>query len=301
METIKRKLLSVVIITCNREESLKKTILSCVEHIAMQWELIIIDNDSKDGTRKMVNDICEKKKVDVKYYYSKVNLGVAGARNLGFDMACGEVVYFIDDDATIVSKGFCIDDAYEYIMKKDGVSVLSTKIYDTLLEGYLEEIVEYKKKLEDGVNLRCFIGCSHFIKKKAISKVPLYPDNLFYGAEEIYLSYIIHAQGGKIEYYDKIEVFHEPSPNARTSEYEKMRNRILNWQIVKEYIYPFPFIILTEVIYWIRIFKLTHFNLIKLWEIHLLHKKRYLKKWEYKLTISQYRGLVELFGFRYLI
>ena len=79
------RMLSVVIITCNRAGTVTKSITSCKEHCAMPWELIIVDNGSTDGTRDIVEKLCEEQHIHLIYYYSDVNLGVAGARNIGYE------------------------------------------------------------------------------------------------------------------------------------------------------------------------------------------------------------------------
>ena len=111
-------MLSIVIITCNRKDSLEKTILSCIDHVSVEWELIVVDNGSADGTRTMVEDMQKKIGFALQYHYSNINLGVAGARNLGYDLAKGEILYFIDDDAVVNKEGTCLDEGYYYLKKK---------------------------------------------------------------------------------------------------------------------------------------------------------------------------------------
>ena len=274
------KLLSVVIITCNREETIIGTIESCNNNINMNWELIVVENNSKDQTERKVKKFCEANDIQLEYIKNKTNLGVAGARVQGYNQARGEIVYFIDDDAVVLGKGNCIDEAYEYLLNSDEVQALSNKIDDTLYGGILPEIVEYDGKMKNGVDLRSFIGCSHFLKKGNVLPEPLYPLNLFYGAEEIYLSYYIHAAGKRIEYYDKINILHTPSPNARTSEYEKELNKQLNWYIVKKYIYPKKYFIATHILFVIRMIKLTKFNIKKLLGVYKIYKAYIKQKYE---------------------
>ena len=44
----------MVIITCNREETIIGTIESCNNNINMNWELIVVENNSKDQTERKV-------------------------------------------------------------------------------------------------------------------------------------------------------------------------------------------------------------------------------------------------------
>lgn len=290
------KLLSVVIITCNREETIIGTIESCNNNINMNWELIVVENNSKDQTERKVKKFCEANDIQLEYIKNKTNLGVAGARVQGYNQARGEIVYFIDDDAVVLGKGNCIDEAYEYLLNSDEVQALSNKIDDTLYGGILPEIVEYDGKMKNGVDLRSFIGCSHFLKKGNVLPEPLYPLNLFYGAEEIYLSYYIHAAGKRIEYYDKINILHTPSPNARTSEYEKELNKQLNWYIVKKYIYPKKYFIATHILFVIRMIKLTKFNIKKLLGVYKVFKNRYDEKYIKRISNKSMKNIWHKFN-----
>lgn len=294
-------MLSVVIITCNRVNTVTKSIISCKSHCSMEWELVIVDNGSTDGTKGVIEELCKTENIQLNYYYSRKNLGVAGARNIGYELAKGDVLYFIDDDAFIISDGFCLDEAYKYLKNNKDVLALSNKIWDELWGGILPEIAAFGREMQAGVQLRSFIGCSHFLKKDGSLINPIYPDNLFYGGEEIYLSYRIFKLGKKVEYYDKVYVEHHPSKNTRTSKYEMYRNRVLNWYIVKKYFYPQPYLLFSEIIFIYRILKLAKGSPAKLREVGIIEKERYDKKYEVKFTIDEMRKMNKLFGWRYLL
>lgn len=294
-------MLSIVIITCNRVESLMKTIESCLNKTQREWELVVVDNGSSDGTPEIVNSFCKEKEINLNFYQSSENLGVAGARNIGYKLAKGDVLYFIDDDAVITSEDKCLDKAYDYLMSKNNVQVLSTKIWDELWNGILPEITENNATMKTGVKLRSFIGCSHFIKKDSTLPETIYPDNLFYGGEEAYLSLAIYKNGKTVEYYEGVYVEHHPSKKTRMSKYDLYRNRVLNWFVVKEYYYPQPILWLSKIVYWLRIAKLAEFNLNRLKEVRKVHKERYDSKYCNKYALGEFNRIVKLFGIRYLI
>lgn len=294
-------MLSIVIITCNRINTVTKSILSCKEHCSIEWELVVVDNGSTDGTRERIEELCKTEGIQLNYHYSETNLGVDGARNIGYEMARGDILYFIDDDAFIISEGYCLDDAYRYLKYNNNVQAMSTKIWDELFNGFLPEITANGAPMKTGIQLRSFIGCSHFLKKDGVLTSPIYPGNLFYGGEEIYLSYKIFKFGKKVEYYDKVLVEHHPSKNTRTSKYEIYRNRVVNWYVVKRYCYPQPYLFLSSMVFLYRIIKLTKGSPTKLKEIYRLEKERYERKNQVKLTIAEMRKMNNLFGCRYLI
>ncbi len=91
---------SVVICTYNRCESLRETLESvfCQKvNRGLTYEILIVDNNSKDRTKKMVEEFRLKKKNLFRYVFEGQQ-GVAYARNTGVKNAHGEIVAFLDDD-----------------------------------------------------------------------------------------------------------------------------------------------------------------------------------------------------------
>lgn len=85
---------SVVIPTYNRGGVLLHAIQSVIQQTFDQWELIIVDDGSKDDTKSVVSAITDKR---VKYYYQE-NKGRSAARNAGIEKALGEYIAFLDSD-----------------------------------------------------------------------------------------------------------------------------------------------------------------------------------------------------------
>ena len=90
---------STVICTLNRREMLKASILSLTEQTVNreQHEIIVVDNGSNDSTRDAVDELT--KRIPNLRYVFEARPGLSNARNLASDLARGEVVAFIDDDA----------------------------------------------------------------------------------------------------------------------------------------------------------------------------------------------------------
>lgn len=88
---------SVVIPTYNRKDILKR----CLDALFFQntpatdYEVILVDDGSSDGTENMAVDF--RKHINFKYYKLK-NSGPATARNMGAKLANGEFILFVDDD-----------------------------------------------------------------------------------------------------------------------------------------------------------------------------------------------------------
>lgn len=87
---------SAIITTFNRKVLLGKAMRSVLGQTFTDFELIILDNSSKDGTEEMVKSMAEQDKRIV--YVRHPQLNIAQARNLGVKTARGEFVGFLDDD-----------------------------------------------------------------------------------------------------------------------------------------------------------------------------------------------------------
>lgn len=61
------------------------------------WELLVIDDASTDGTKKVVKQY-QKQDARIRYLRQKKNMGVAAARNRGIRAARGRYVAFLDAD-----------------------------------------------------------------------------------------------------------------------------------------------------------------------------------------------------------
>lgn len=61
------------------------------------WELIVVDNGSEDGTATWLKDIAKKEK-KIKVVLSDKNLGFGGGNNLGYKKATGDRICFISND-----------------------------------------------------------------------------------------------------------------------------------------------------------------------------------------------------------
>jgi glycosyltransferase involved in cell wall biosynthesis len=88
---------SVIIPTYNREKFLKIAVRSVLEQSFNDYELIVVDDGSSDGTKEMLQLAQAKLHGKIKYFYQK-NKGPAAARNQGLKEAKGEFICFLDSD-----------------------------------------------------------------------------------------------------------------------------------------------------------------------------------------------------------
>ena len=91
---------SIVIPFFNREQFLGEAIESVLGQSFTDWELLLIDDGSTDGSRKIANRYLKKlpHKIHLLSHENHINKGAAAARNLGIKKAAGNFITFLDSD-----------------------------------------------------------------------------------------------------------------------------------------------------------------------------------------------------------
>jgi glycosyltransferase involved in cell wall biosynthesis len=95
--------ITVVLCTYNRCETLPNALASVAAQALpaqVDWEVVVVDNNSKDRTRAVVEEFCERHPGRLRYVFEPRS-GKSHALNAGIREARGEILAFIDDDVTV--------------------------------------------------------------------------------------------------------------------------------------------------------------------------------------------------------
>lgn len=111
---------SIVLPTYNRAKLLHSALHSIVAQSFQDWELIVVDDCSKDDTQKVVDSIHDPR---ICYLRHKNNKGGSAARNTGIRKSVGEFVAFLDDD-----------DLWEFCYLEEQLNAMAA--YDAVTSGY---------------------------------------------------------------------------------------------------------------------------------------------------------------------
>ena len=84
---------SVIIHTYNNEKFIAETVASVLNQTYKDYEIIVVDDGSVDGTRDVLMPYMQK----IRYHY-KENGGIASAKNAGIGLSQAEFVAFLDHD-----------------------------------------------------------------------------------------------------------------------------------------------------------------------------------------------------------
>lgn len=292
-------MISIIYITKDRNSELYNSILSCEKSITITHEYIIIDNNNDERTLK--NFLSSKLPFLqnlIHIYKTTQNLGVSESRNIGYSFAKGEILYFIDDDAYVFNTSPILDEVYT-LMTENNIYSLATDIYDTTRKYRLVHKKSTKQtKLTSGlVNIKSFVGCSHFINKSLLDIHELYDPSLFYGSEELYFALKLYSFKCEIFLYDKMLVIHSPSFYNRKPKNINRLNGHINTAAIKTSYHHNFFIPLIFILFILRMLKFSNFNLFLIFKYTklLFDKNKKLKRIK-KLTIISSLKLWYLYG-----
>ena len=100
MKTYRQPFVSVVIAFLNEERFLPEAIKSVMEQEYQHWELLLVDDGSKDGSTQIALDFAAASGGKIIYceHEGHVNKGLSASRNAGIRKAEGELIAFLDAD-----------------------------------------------------------------------------------------------------------------------------------------------------------------------------------------------------------
>ncbi len=91
--------ISVIVPVYNTREYLEDCVNSVLKQTCTDFELILIDDGSEDGSKDICERLAEKdKRISI---ICQKHKGVSAARNAGIEAACGKYLFFLDSDDTI--------------------------------------------------------------------------------------------------------------------------------------------------------------------------------------------------------
>lgn len=89
-------MISVIIPVYNAKETLEDTITSICNNTYKEYEILLVDDGSTDGSSELCDALCEKNP-EIRVFHQE-NQGAAAARNQGVRQAKGEYIAFVDSD-----------------------------------------------------------------------------------------------------------------------------------------------------------------------------------------------------------
>lgn len=209
-------LVSIILPAYNCEKYVSETINSVLEQTYQNFELIIINDGSTDGTVKKVKEFL-KKDSRIRFFNNEKNLGVSLTRNKGISLANGEWIAFIDsDDLWEKDKlakqiAFAKETGAQFTFTGSSFIDENGEFYEGILQ--VPQTVSYRELLKQNI-----ISCSSvLIKKNIMAQFKMEKDE----AHEDYGSWLRILKTGILAYG-----LNEPLLVYRISKKSKSSNKI---------------------------------------------------------------------------
>ena len=199
---------SVIVPTYNRVALLKNTLESLYRQDFSDFEIIVVNDGSTDGTDEYLKTIAAKKNIK---YIQQINQGLAATRSAGLQAASGTYVAFTDDDC--VAPNDWLQRLYEIFQQQEAVCVGGACITgnpenpcagaNDMMQNYFKEV---SNRNTEGVP---FFTGNNVAYTRAVLEQVGGPDKRFrMGAEDRDLLYRVSMTGGKIVYAPSIAIQH---------------------------------------------------------------------------------------------
>jgi GT2 family glycosyltransferase len=115
---------SIVIPAFNRKNELRECLESIYRQDYQNFEILIIDNGSTDGTREMIL----RQYPDVRLFSNRRNLYACRTRNFGVARCVGSYVWFLDSDVVVVKED-CLSTMMELIKSDETIGGIGGTVY----------------------------------------------------------------------------------------------------------------------------------------------------------------------------
>tara|TARA_B100002051_G_scaffold276828_1_gene329647 strand:- start:1731 stop:3779 length:2049 start_codon:yes stop_codon:yes gene_type:complete len=268
--------LSIIIVSYN----VKDFLTQCIKSIERsnfkdrKYEIIIVDNDSHDGTQDLIKQSFD----NIKFIQNTNNLGFSKAVNLGISKSSGKYICLLNPDVIVDNN--CFSDLLNKIDENENIGCIGPKILNT--DGTIQHSCKRsfptplnsffrlfgldklfpKSKFFSSYNLtylnidvthsvESLSGAFMIFRKKIIEEIGLLDENFFMFGEDIDFCHRIKSKGYSIIYYPRVEIIHYKGESVKSSQYDmvsvfydsmkiyfnKYSKNYPSWKIISFFVY----------------------------------------------------------------
>lgn len=224
----KLPLVSIITANWNGGEIFRDCLLSLAKLKYPNWEMIVIDNGSKDQSEKYFEKIKLPAKTK-KLIRNQTNRGFAPANNQAVPFCNGEFVLLLNNDTKVPPN--LLNVLVKRMLQDKQTAVLQPKIFLMDKKGYLDNCGSYFTKIgflmhagfmekdsakyDKEKTVFSAKGACMMIKKEVIDQVGLFDDDFVSYFEESDFCWRVWLKGYKVAYYPKTFIYHKLGYTAR--------------------------------------------------------------------------------------
>ena len=217
---------SILIPTYNCRQFIREAIESVLLQTFQDFEILIIDDGSTDGTREVVMPFVKQFPDKIHYIYQE-NKGLPGARNTGWRKAEGEYIALLDaDDKWCPHR---LEEGLNIIEKDKAIGLVHANITRISETGEIVDTLKRDARFLSGAIFehiflrRADISCPTVLfRKECCQKIGFFDENLRHlGCEDREL-WLRIAKEYKIVYLDRVLAYYRLSAGSMSHNAERM-------------------------------------------------------------------------------
>ncbi|MDO8429660.1 MAG: glycosyltransferase family 2 protein [Candidatus Daviesbacteria bacterium] len=260
---------TVIIPNWNGKEYLKTCLPSLIKQSFKDFEIILIDNGSTDGSVKFAERF-----VNLKIIKLKKNIGFAPAVNLGIESSKSEYLVLLNNDTKVDIR--CLEYLVKAAESHPEVGMVAAKMLNFYNPKLIDSAGDYidavghannigwqerdGEKFNQAKNIFLVSGGGCLIKRQVILKVGLLDDDFFAYFEDVDFCFRAQLAGFKAWFEPRAKIFHVHKATSRRNqgltEYLQFRNMTIT--VIKN----FPPKLLIHNFNWLKIL-LVNINTVR--------------------------------------
>ncbi len=219
---------SIIVLNWNNYKDTKKCLISFKKIDYPNYDVIVVDNGSVDGSGKKLKEIFPS----YSFILNKENLGYTGGNNLGIKRAIDEgadYVLMLNNDTKVINPNFLYKIVGQ-MSEELSVGIIGPKVFDSdrivqetilfapTLLNLIRESLFFKihRKIKKNYNVAQCVevvsGVCWLIRREVIKTIGLLDEDYFMYVEEQDYCYRAEKAGWKIMYYPVESVIHYKEP-----------------------------------------------------------------------------------------
>ncbi len=226
------QLTATILITSKDRANLCENALRSAMSQNYECEIIVVDDGSSDDTAIRSKSVCPEARV----FRNERPLGIIAARNKAFEVAQGQIVFTLDDDAVFSGPSLVGSVVKEF--SPPCVGAVTIPIIDHLPDGTVRQRLPIENSTTDFPCVANFSGGANALRKDLFMKVGRYSGKSRQGEERgVCLRFL--QEGFLVRVAAEHHIDHYPQPatgNRGLIDYYNVRNSIA---FAKDF-FPFP-------------------------------------------------------------
>ncbi len=219
---------SIIINTFNRKKALLMTIESIINQTRCDYEIIVIDDGSTDGTEKALNNAFAHFSI---HYLWQPNAGVSRARNRGIQLSKGELITILDSDIICVSNW--LDQITSILYSDESIDILGTCPYPLWLLPHKQQMADLGPPMGRSlIDVSAVGGGIMTTRRQIFTDVGFFDESIKFSGEDVDFCWRAILAGKRIVYNYAPLTFHakDRTRKSRLSRvewvYESTKNRL---------------------------------------------------------------------------